>query len=211
MMFSIHCALDLKHTLLYNSLVLASPLPPFPAESLKGWPNLRVLSLSSCGIDNAGVFYLTAALKYCLKLKDLELNGNQFGPVGAQELAKLIKDSTYIKNVFLLRCDAMQVEGTTSLLQALSRNQSVQRMFLPDVFEHTTSPVLHLASRVVWLPDTFTEMTVDLSGKTFSKNQTAQVAIGNQILQYYFGNQVLKCCHSHAQPVVHHCKSVLCA
>ncbi len=113
--------------------------------------------------------YLLAALEYCLKLQDLELNGNQFGPVGSQELAKFIKDSTSIENVFVLGCDAMQTEGTTSLLQAMSRNQSVQRIFLPDVFEHAATPVLsHLASRVVWLPDICTQNIVDLSGKTFT-------------------------------------------
>ncbi len=176
-------SMHLKHTLLYYSLLLALPLPPFPAESLKDGPNLTVLSLSSCSIDNHGMSYLSVALKYCLKLKDLELNGNLFGPFGSQELAKLIMDSTSIESVFAFGCDAMQAEGTTSLLQAMSRNQSVQTMFLPDVLKHVATPVYsHLASRVVWLPNMFTEKIVDLSGKIFSKNHTAQVAIGNQLL-----------------------------
>ncbi len=115
--------------------------------------------------------YLATALKYCIKLKNLELNGNQFGPVGSEELAKLIEDSSSIENVFVLGCDAIQAEGTTSLLQALSRNQSVQRMFLPESFEHTTTSVFsHLASRVVWLPDICTQNIVDLSGKRFSNS-----------------------------------------
>ncbi len=108
MMLSMH----LKDTLLYYSLLLALPLPPFPAESLKDRPNLTVLSLSCCSIDNKGMSYLSAALKYCLKLKDLELNGNQFGTVGSQELAKLIKDSTSLENIFAFGCDAMQAEPT---------------------------------------------------------------------------------------------------
>ncbi len=157
-----------------------------------------MLRLSSCSIGNEGMFYLSAALKHCLKLKELELNGNPFEPVGSQNLAKLIKGSTSIKNVFVLGCDAMQAEGTTSLLQAVSRNQNV---FLPEVFEQAASPLYgHLATRVVWLPDIFTEKLVDLSGRRFSKKHTTQVATGNQC---YFGNQVLKHCHSHTQPVVY--------
>ncbi len=161
------------------------PLSSFPAESLKSTANLTVLSLSCCSIDNQGMCYLSVALKYSVKLKDLELNGNQFGPVGSQELAKLIKDSTSIENVFVLGCDAIQAEGTTSLLQAMSKNQSVQRMFLPDILEHAATSVFsHLASRVVWLPDICTQTIVDLSGKAFTNciGMFLVVALGRQLI-----------------------------
>ncbi len=141
------------------------PLSSSPAESLKSNANLTVLSLSCCSVDNQGMCYLSTALKYCVKLKDLELNGNQFGPVGSEELAKLIDDSTSIENVFVLGCDAMQAEGATSLLQAVSWSLSVQKMFLSDMFEHAaTSVYSHLASRVVWLPDICTQNIVDHLG-----------------------------------------------
>ncbi len=98
---------------------------------------------------------------HCSLLSYLELNGNPLGSIGMQELAKLVEQSTCIECISVLGCTVIESEGTTKLLQALSRNQSVQTIFLPE--DLCTTAHSHLATRAVWLPDISTGRIVDLS------------------------------------------------
>ncbi len=98
---------------------------------------------------------------HCSELSYLELNGNPLGSIGMQELAKVVERSTCIQCISVLGCTVIGNGGTTQLLQALSKNQSVQAIFLPE--ELCTTAYSHLASRAVWLPDIATDRVVDLS------------------------------------------------
>ncbi len=60
----------------------------------------------------------------------------------------------------------MGEEGTTRILQGLTGNPTVQKVFLPDTFQHVvTHDHSDLSGRVVWLPDVATQNVVNLSGK----------------------------------------------
>ncbi len=98
---------------------------------------------------------------HCSELSYLELNGNPLGSIGMQELAKVVEQSTCVECISVLGCTVIGSEGTTKLLQALSRNQSVQTIFLPE--ELCTTTHSHLATRALWLPNIATEKIVDLS------------------------------------------------
>ncbi len=132
-----------------------------PAESLHRTTKLAEISLSSCGIDSEGMSHLAGAILQCSELSYLELNGNPLGSIGMQELAKVVKQSTCVECISVLGCTVIGSEGTTKLLQALSRNQSVQTIFLPE--EICTTAHSHLANTALWLPNIATEKIVDLS------------------------------------------------
>ncbi len=84
-----------------------------------------------------------------------------FDHEGAFELAKAVRASSSIETISLLGCTAVGKDGVISLLRSLSNNQSVQKMFLPDVFEQdAVTDYPHLASRVAWLPDIATQSVV---------------------------------------------------
>ncbi len=137
------------------------------AECVNNSQNLIDLRLSCCSISDQGMTYLSRALAQSTKLKEVQLQRNAFGFAGAQELAKAIVSNKCIQSLSLLGCDAMGEEGTTRILQSLTGNSSVQKVFLPDAFEHVvTHDHSDLSSRVVWLPDVDTLKVVNLSEKT---------------------------------------------
>ncbi len=132
---------------------------------MRGSSNMKELRLNSCGIDDDGIAILSGSLLPASNLKRLEVQRNVFGPTGAQALARMIEGRNSIESIALLGCDAIGEEGTITLLQSLAVNQSVQTLFLPDIYEHTVgSEHSQQANRVVWLPDIALQSTVDLSG-----------------------------------------------
>ncbi len=132
---------------------------------MKSSPNLKVLKLSSCGIDDEGMVSLTKALTQSSRLKELQLQRNIFTHEGAVDLAKVIQGNRSLETISLLGCDAVGKIGTIRLLQSLTTNQTVQKLFLPDAFQHVSnSEHSYLASRVVWLPDIATQNIVKLYG-----------------------------------------------
>ncbi len=137
------------------------------AECVENSANLIDLRLGCCSIDDQGMIYLSRALAQSTMLKEVQLQRNSFGFTGAQELAEAIKSSRSIQSLSLLGCDTMGEEGTTRILQSLSWNLSVEKVFLPDTFQHVvTHDHSGLSSRVVWLPDVATQKVVNLSEKT---------------------------------------------
>ncbi len=54
------------------------------------FPNLRVLQLKSCGLDNAGLGCLTAA-EFWPHLVELDLSGNRFDDAGLQHLVECVR------------------------------------------------------------------------------------------------------------------------
>ncbi len=132
---------------------------------MKSSPNLKVLKLSSCGIDDEGMVSLTKAVTQSSRLKELQLQRNIFTHKGAIDLAKVIQGNRSLESISLLGCDTVGEAGTIRLLQSLTTNQTVQKLFLPDAFQHAaTSEYCYLASRVVWLPDIATQNIVSLYG-----------------------------------------------
>ncbi len=122
--------------------------------------------------------YLSRSLAQSIKLKEVQLQRNPFGFAGAQEVAKAIKSSRCIKSLSLLGCNTMGEEGTTRILQSLTGNPSVQKVFLPDTFQHVvTHDHSDLSGRVVWLPDVATQNVVNLSGKTLDVTRLGKCII----------------------------------
>ncbi len=132
---------------------------------MSGNLNIKELKLNSCGIDDDGIAILSGFLFPASNLKGLEVQRNSFGPTGAQALARMIEGSNSIESIALLGCDAIGEKGTIKLLRSLKVNQSVQTLFLPDIYEYAVgSEYSHQANRVVWLPDIALQSAVDLSG-----------------------------------------------
>ncbi len=151
----------LMQLFLNEAFMVVHMLSASPAESLHRATKLTEISLSSCGIDGEGMSHLAGAIMHCSDLSNLELNGNPLGSIGMQELAKVVEQSTCVECISVLGCTVISSEGTTKLLQALSRNQSVQTIFLPE--ELCTTAPSHLANRALWLPNIAAEKVVDLS------------------------------------------------
>ncbi len=134
-------------------------------EGVRGSPSMKELKLNSCTIDDDGIAILSGSLLPTSNLKSLEVQRNLFGPTGAQALARMIEGSNSIESIALLGCDAIGEEGASKLLQSLKVNQSVQTLFLPEIYEYAVgSEYSQQANRVVWLPDIALQSAVDLSG-----------------------------------------------
>ncbi len=132
---------------------------------MSGNLNMKELKLNCCGIDDDGIAILSGSLLPASNLKGLEVQRNLFGPTGAQALARMIEGTNSIESIALLGCDAIGDEGVITLLQSLTVNQTVQTLFLPDIYECTVgSEYSQQANRVVWLPDIALQSAVDLSG-----------------------------------------------
>ncbi len=133
---------------------------------VKNSENLIDLRLSCCSIGDLGMTYLSRALSQSTTLKEVQLQRNPFGFAGAQELAKAIESNRCIESLSLLGCNTLGDEGIARILQSLTGNPIVQRMFLPDTLRHVvTQNHSHLSSRVLWLPDVATQKVVNLSEK----------------------------------------------
>ncbi len=156
-----------RRYLLYTSL--QAKFSTLSGEGVRGSPTMKELKMNSCTIDDDGIAILSGSLLLASNLKGLELQKNLFGPTGAQALARMIEGSNSIESIALLGCDAIGNEGAITLLRSLTVNQSVQTLFLPDIYEYAVgSEYYQQANRVVWLPDIALQSAVDLSGAHIS-------------------------------------------
>ncbi len=137
-----------------------------------------MLKLSSCGIDNFGMTVLSSALECCTKLQDLQLQRNRFEHEGALKLAKVVRGNSSIKTISLLGCNAIGEGGVATLLESMSNNRSVRKIFLPDAFEYSaTSTYSQLATRVVWLPDIASQNVVKLCDTRVNLNYLSEFLV----------------------------------
>ena len=140
-----------------------------PGEGINNNPSIKELRLNGCKMNDKLIAILCGSVMQTSTLKILQVQRNTFGPVGAQDIANVIKSSSSIESVVLLGCNAIKQDGINILLQGLASNEGVQVLFLPDIYKHATEAEYpHLAGRLVWLPDIVHETVVDLFGMSVS-------------------------------------------
>ena len=109
------------------------------AQALHHNSTLEMLYLSSNNISDVGATDLAQALHHNSTLKTLYLSINNIGDVGATDLAQALHYNSTLETLNLLDNDGIGEEGTRQLVQALTVNTSINRIWLPKRYEKYAS------------------------------------------------------------------------
>ena len=103
------------------------------------------LGLSHCSLDDEAISRLNIGLS-CCKLQKLDLSGNPFTKKGALELSLVMKSHPTVKELNVLRCDDIDVDGAGALLEAVRSNTTLRMLRLDERYRHLVQ--MTLTSRV---------------------------------------------------------------
>ena len=101
------------------------------AQALHHNSTLKELNLFSNNISDAGATDLAQALRHNSTLERLNLYNNNISDVGATDLAQALRHNSTLEWLYLDGNDGIGEEGTRQLVQALTVNTSINRLFLP--------------------------------------------------------------------------------
>ena len=101
------------------------------AQALHHNSTLEKLYLSSNNISDVGATDLAQALHHNSTLNELHLSNNNISDVGATDLAQALQHNSTLKMLHLDGNNGIGEEGTPKLVQALTVNTSVNRLWLP--------------------------------------------------------------------------------
>ena len=101
------------------------------ATALHHNSTLRGLDLSNSRISDAGSMALAQALHHNSTLGKLDLSNSRISDAGSTALAQALHHNSTLRWLYLSENDVMSAEGTHQLVQALTVNRTVCRLFLP--------------------------------------------------------------------------------
>ena len=122
------------------------------ASVLKTNHTLVHLNLFGCNIDSVGACQLASALRKNDTLQELHLWGNPIGVAGAAAFAKMLFENKSLK-LLNLQHDSIGEEGTQKLIDSLTHNATVEKLWLPNKYKSsiTSSGVDSRVNFSVWV------------------------------------------------------------